>query len=495
MILKNEDPRLPNYVGRILKEARRIFAHDVVLTQSGEPYLAQKAIDVFRGVSATDIRVVNGRVFFYCGDPAEKEFGTWAECDLKYVRSAIMKMDGRAITKRGKGEPKKVTLPARKQRAIMDCFLHHDEILCDGYFDLATPGVVFNDCVVSADLETHQIVKSGHSADHRLRAKLALDYAGQDALPEAFLGILNDIFAPDEDREEKIELIREFIGACLLGIQTRYDRAVIFLGNGANGKSVLIDIISSLFPPNTVSTISPQDLKDQYYVAQLDGRKLNTTTEMPSSTIVASDKFKAITSGDMVTGRHPHREPISFRPQAGHLFACNSFPQVEDTTDGFWRRMLVVKFNRSFEGSTVSRPELMARVAPEKARIASWAISGALKLLDRGGYAPLPSSEAQKSSWRGRKDFYPDWLNERPIDKIEISDLATPEWIRANCTSLQKLHNDINQFSKRKSGDLIAINELSTRLEKSGYRKVRCDNIIYYGASIGISIPIDMSKS
>ena len=49
--------------------------------------------------------------------------------------------------------------------------------------------------------------------------------------------LLSNFFRDDEDRAEKVQLVREFFGACLLGIAPWYQRGLIGVGVGANGKS------------------------------------------------------------------------------------------------------------------------------------------------------------------------------------------------------------------------------------------------------------------
>lgn len=78
----------------------------------------------------------------------------------------------------------------------------------------------------------------------------------------------------------------------------------------------------------------------------------NLCADLPTSHISSSTVFKAVVSGDGLTAQRKHQPAFQFRPFAQLLFSANSFPKSHDSSDGFYRRWLVVPFNRSFEGSS-----------------------------------------------------------------------------------------------------------------------------------------------
>ena len=140
----------------------------------------------------------------------------------------------------------------------------------------------------------------------------------------------------------------QFVGACLLGIAWRYQKCIVLIGEGANGKSTLIDILRALFEASKVAAIPPNKLTDQYYVAELVGKVINLCAETPKSELRDSDKFKSVVTGDWTSGRAPYKPVAHFQPIAGHMFGCNTLPGTDDQSKGFWRRFVVVTFNRVF---------------------------------------------------------------------------------------------------------------------------------------------------
>ena len=94
-----------------------------------------------------------------------------------------------------------------------------------------------------------------------------------------------------------MQLVREFFGACLLGIAPWYQRALIGVGVGANGKSTLSDVMLQCMPPGTTSAIPPQDWGQEYRRAMLMGKNLNSVGELPEREILASEALKSIVAG------------------------------------------------------------------------------------------------------------------------------------------------------------------------------------------------------
>lgn len=277
-----------------------------------------------------------------------------------------------------------------------------EDLLCaPGFFAEAPPGVVFAASFV--EVRASGIVQHEHSPAHR--ARFAYPFGFQlDPNPARFLGFMEQVFAPDEDSVQKVQLLQEFVGASMLGLSTRYQRAITKVGAGANGKGVLATIIENAMPPGSCVAIAPQDFGDEYRAAMLAGKLLNIVSELPEADILDSEAFKAVISGDPRTARHIRQAPFTFRPVAGHMFAANRLPGTADHTHGFWRRLVVLPFNRVFLESE-QEPELAKRIIDaELPAVVSWFFIGAQRVLAQGGYTIPPCSAKAVDKWRQNAD-------------------------------------------------------------------------------------------
>lgn len=304
------------------------------------------------------------------------------------------------------GEPtrKKIDIGKAKQVAAMVQGVIERP---DKHFETGPVGVAFGPHFVRHDGRVDEL-----KPEHRCRHKLPFDY-DEDAICSRFIGFLEELFDGDDDASAKIRFLQEYIGACLFGVATRYDKMVVLFGSGANGKSVLIHLIQQLFPLSAVSAVPPQRWSEEYYLAALEGKMLNVCAELPERQILASEELKAVIAGDEQTARHPRGEPFKFLPRAGHLFAANNLPRMNDFSRGLWRRLEVLGFNRSFEGSGITRQELVEGMAEELQGIAAWAAEGCFRLVHNREYTPVPSSLKLKNEWRLDSNPVEQWLRER----------------------------------------------------------------------------------
>jgi len=144
-------------------------------------------------------------------------------------------------------------------------------------------------------------------------------------------------------------------------------------------------------PAGTTSAIAPQDWAQEYRRAMLVGKHLNAVGELPEREIIASEAFKAIVTGDPIVGRIIRESPMTFRPKAGHYFAANRLPGTSDQTEGFWRRFVVLTFNRNLKDDPTRDPEIVSKLLTELPEIVSWLLEGAARLIRAKAYT-IPSS-------------------------------------------------------------------------------------------------------
>ncbi len=220
-----------------------------------------------------------------------------------------------------------------------------------------------------------------------------------------FLDFVASLFRDDADALEKIAFIQEFFGASLLRIAPKYQKCLLLIGDGENGKDTLLDIISNVFPNETVCSITPTKWKENYHRATLAGKWLNKITELPDAELETSEAFKGIVAGGEIDARHPYGRVFNFRPVAGHAFACNANMGTSDFSHGFFRRFGIVRLNRRFT-KTDRDPDLRDKLTIEKeiAGIVAWLLEGAARVLAKGGYTIPASSDAELTNWRRSAD-------------------------------------------------------------------------------------------
>jgi putative DNA primase/helicase len=182
--------------------------------------------------------------------------------------------------------------------------------------------------------------------------------------------------------EQLIVLVQEMLGYYLLN--NLKAQAVFFLvGRGANGKSVLINVVEKMIGAEYVSAMSIQSLTmNNFATSGLIGKKVNLCNEEESK-YLRSDRFKALISGDLIMGERKHENHFYFHPKTKYLFATNAMPTFDGINHGIRRRMQIIQFNRVFEPHEQDR-DLSDKLQTEIGGIVGWALKGAQRLVSNG---------------------------------------------------------------------------------------------------------------
>jgi phage/plasmid-associated DNA primase len=208
--------------------------------------------------------------------------------------------------------------------------------------------------------------------------------------------------------------LAEIAGAAALGYgsRVRQPKAVILEGQTAeNGKSQVLDLFRGLLPKQAVASIPAAKMGDQHFVVGLIGKHLNASDELSGAEAIAGDVFKAVVTGEPVSGRDLYCPPITFRSVAQNVFATNTLPSFKGGLDkGVQRRLLVITFNRTIpENERVENIGL--RIADEEAGwLLMWAVAGASRLIRQRLFTIPPSSKIALRDWLLGADPVLAWL-------------------------------------------------------------------------------------
>lgn len=185
---------------------------------------------------------------------------------------------------------------------------------------------------------------------------------------------------------------QEFVGYCLTK-DVLFAKCLILLGPGSDGKSVFLKILRELIGHENTTSVSFADLEDQFLRSSLYQKAINISTEIGSKAL-ESPYFKAITSGDPINAAFKHKNTFTFTPYCKLVFASNKLPRVLDNSDGYFRRILPIRFKRQFfEGDPETDPHLFDKLKGELSEIFSWALVGLHRLWKQGRFTECEETE------------------------------------------------------------------------------------------------------
>ncbi|WP_437942891.1 DUF5906 domain-containing protein [Sorangium sp. So ce341] len=133
----------------------------------------------------------------------------------------------------------------------------------------------------------------------------------------------------------------------------------MLFGEGGNGKSAGINLVRAMFPPEALASLPPQRSTERLALSAPEGKLTNFVSETPSGERLEGGAFKAVVTGDPVMAERKHRDPVEFRPVAGHIFSTNLPIAASDFSAGLWRPPMILPFTRRFDTAPVRK------IAPE----------------------------------------------------------------------------------------------------------------------------------
>lgn len=226
--------------------------------------------------------------------------------------------------------------------------------------------------------------------------------------PERALGIrhvLNCSYDPAADAHEFIRFIeralpdadvrarvQEYVGYTFLS-DTRFQRAQLWLGDGANGKGLLSTIVRALH--HRWASVALDEL-DGFERSVVLGASLIFADEVPRGKI-HEQTIKKMVSGDPVSINRKFQSVVSVEVTAKWIACGNHLPAVTDHSTGFWRRWDIIPFGATVPESERD-PELGKRIiANELAGVLNWALEGLVRLLARGRFDPVVPQAMRKA--------------------------------------------------------------------------------------------------
>lgn len=142
-------------------------------------------------------------------------------------------------------------------------------------------------------------------------------------------------------QEDTRKVLQEWFGYNLV-FNTSQDKMAFFVGEGANGKSVVCFVLGRLLGKDSVSAVALDSFSAgrTFPMASMVGKKANIIEEVADIDKADESMLKIITSGGEIQLEEKYKDPRKERMTARLTFATNTPPRFRDRTDGIWRRVL-----------------------------------------------------------------------------------------------------------------------------------------------------------
>lgn len=294
------------------------------------------------------------------------------------------------------------------------------------------------------DLETGELL-AGNPDDMLVRA-IPVAYRGIDTPAPVWETVIDEIHRADR---KLVDFIHRFFGYCMVGIDPEQVYAC-FIGEGANGKGTMFEVIREILGDLSWSINSELLLDSKIAkspdgpspaIMSLQGRRLVVASETDEGRKISGKQIKMLTGSDTLTGRNLFDKfDTNFRPTHKLVLYTNHAPRGLASDFALKRRLLYITYDLRYvddpeyharqeplqaELFRKKDPKLKAKLLAEKEGILAWLVRGCL-LWQRDGLCIPDSIRANVEEVMRKEDYVQQFLDAICTGKEKNGDPLPP---------------------------------------------------------------------
>lgn len=228
--------------------------------------------------------------------------------------------------------------------------------------------------------------------------------------------------------------LQRLMGYALTGLTTEH-LLIFFHGGGSNGKSTFVQVFKTML--GEYACAAPRDLlfedKHQRHpaeLARLYGKRMAVCAEIGEHTILDEAKVKDLTGGDAVSVRRMREDFWDLEPTHKLFISGNHKPTVRGDDLGIWRRIRLVPWTVTVQGTDVDK-DLPSKLRAERVGILRWAVQGCLEW-QRIGLSEPEVVRVATQAYRKESDVFGEFLTAFAV--LEVGGRVSKQALRERYT-------------------------------------------------------------
>lgn len=212
-----------------------------------------------------------------------------------------------------------------------------------------------------------------------------------DPMKSDITGTVWEQFLKSSLDESLIPLIQEMVGLCLFPLTRKTRKCFILLGEGSNGKSIILNTLNKIIPSYLKTSLSMSNYNDKFRAAMLKGKTVNINTDDETDKLESVGAFKKAISHEHITVEHKNKDPHEILVNLTHISSFNRLPELKETSDAFFNRLVIIPFSKTFgteeeflekKVDGIANPNLENMISNELDTIIAWGIEGLYRIID-----------------------------------------------------------------------------------------------------------------
>lgn len=253
-------------------------------------------------------------------------------------------------------------------------------------------------------------------------------------------------------------VLLEFIASAFIPNEIlKLEKALFLFGKGANGKSVIFEIVQALLGVENVSNYSLEGLSapNSYERAEIDGKLLNYCSEITSK--LHEENAKRLISGEPIEARRVYQNPFIIHRIPKIIVNTNRLPETKDFSDGFFRRVKIIEFNNQIPEHKQDKNLATKIIESELPGIFNLVVEALKRVLAQKNFTESEAIERAGRNYRNSQDEVRFWLNETSFEPSESEFITLQQaydgyqtWCLLNGYKLKQANK--SQFKDRLQG-------------------------------------------
>ena len=236
------------------------------------------------------------------------------------------------------------------------------------------------------------------------------------------------------------------------------EKVLVLHGPGANGKSVVFDVMNRLFGEENISEYSLESLCDEkgYHRSMIEDKLLNYCSELGQK--MHTNNFKTLASCEPIEIRLAYGIPRIMKDYAKLIFNCNELPHSVEHNRAYYRRLNILGFNVIIPDAEQDKELANKIIVSELAGVFNWILQGLTRIMTQRNFTNCESANEQIEQYKMETDSV------RQFIKGEKYSPDNEEKMR-----MRDLHSRYNNYCRETGCKPCSIIPFSKRLKTLGF--------------------------
>jgi P4 family phage/plasmid primase-like protien len=228
------------------------------------------------------------------------------------------------------------------------------------------------------------------------------------AKAENYLKMMESYGLPDD----QLRVLHQFSGLCLTG-DIRQQKMLVLLGRPGCGKSTVVEIwrkvLGKLAITKSLTSFSNENTV-RFIGSQLAGRTLIHFDEADVKRAELGAHISNLVTGDTIDVERKNVQvaDVIVKNRIKCILSANKLPPGQD---GIFRRMILIKFGRSFTDEMVADRNLPDKLEAEMSGILNCMLDGLADLRKLGRFAEIAGHEELIEEYKAESDIMAEFLD------------------------------------------------------------------------------------